>query len=90
MVGTAAGCTGHGLVAGQETGGPCSHTGGEFRWHKRSDEYYILDRPIRRPRLSAFNFRTWRQVGAVNISRRISCSSAANTDRSGQPGTRRG
>lgn len=51
------------VVTDRETGGPLAHMRfyGEFRWHKRSEEYYILD--TTHP--DAFNylrhvFRTWR------------------------------
>ncbi len=50
---------------------------GEFRWHKRSEEYYILD--ITHPDAEAYIrsvFRTWRATGAAATSRPTSCCSA--------------
>jgi alpha-galactosidase len=50
-------------VVQQPTGGPLAHMTfyGEFRWHKRSEEYYILD--VTHPAAAAYIrdvFRTWR------------------------------
>ena len=56
------------VVQDRETGGPLvqMHFYGEFRWHKRSEEYYILD--ITHPDAKAYIrtvFRTWyREWGA--------------------------
>jgi hypothetical protein len=52
------------VVQDRETGGPLVQSAfyGEFRWHKRSEEYYILD--ITHPQAFAYLssvFRTWRQ-----------------------------
>lgn len=52
------------VVRDRQTGGPLAHMRfyGEFRWHKRSEEYYILD--ATHPAAFAYLrrvFRTWRQ-----------------------------
>lgn len=54
-------------VVQDRAGGPLVHCRfhGEFRWHKRSEEYYILD--ITHPAAAAYIaevFRTWRGWGA--------------------------
>ena len=62
---------------------------GEFRWHKRSEEYYVLDithpgggsvRAQGVPDLGA-------RIGVAATSRRTSCTSAASTDRSRRAAT---
>jgi alpha-galactosidase len=50
------------VVGDQTTGGPllAMHFYGEFRWHKRSEEYYVLD--VTHPQAEAYIanvFRTW-------------------------------
>ena len=52
------------VVRERETGAPLAHMKfyGEFRWHKRSEEYYILD--VTHPEAEAYIrevFRTWRR-----------------------------
>jgi alpha-galactosidase len=56
------------VVRERDTGAPLAHMKfyGEFRWHKRSEEYYILD--ITHPGAEAYIrtvFRTWRREWGV-------------------------
>ena len=80
------------VVRDRRSGGPLAAMRfyGEFRWHKRSEEYYILD--VTHPDAAAYIagvFRTWRRAWA-RTSRPTSCISAAPTDPIAPSGTRRG